>query len=300
MAFVWLHFGNQSYRNGTVNDREFAGGDRVESAAHDKQLPTLYLSGVGKHRCGDLHTDRLAAVCERSWSSDEASTLAAMSDTFRLMTANLYNGNVDPVSLARVLATVDPDVIVCQEFARNVADVIATHFPHTDLHPASSYQGRAVAARFPFTPGLLTLPARRASIATFSAGVHPALPAGLELVGAHLVNPIDRPLRVTASMRREQVSGILEHLRGVSTPSVVAGDMNATPMYRSYRRFAAELTDMPASVKPLRTWGPWPWFPRLLRIDHIFANGLECVANQRVKVGGGDHSLLVVDLRTKQ
>jgi endonuclease/exonuclease/phosphatase (EEP) superfamily protein YafD len=223
-----------------------------------------------------------------------------MSDTFRLMTANLYDGNVDPNSLARVLAEVDPDVIVCQEFARNVANVVAEHFPHTDLHPASGYQGRAVAARFPFTSGSLALPERRASVAAFSPGVHPSLPTGLELVGTHLVNPIDRPLRVTASVRHQQVSGILEHLRGISTPCAVAGDLNATPVYRSYRRLAAELTDMPASVRPLRTWGPWPWFPRLLRIDHVFANGLECLATQRVKVRGGDHSLLVVDLRTRR
>ncbi|VAW09336.1 hypothetical protein MNBD_ACTINO02-705 [hydrothermal vent metagenome] len=222
-----------------------------------------------------------------------------MSDTFRLMTANLYDGNVDPAALSRVLDEVAPDIVVCQEFAHNVAEVVAAHFPYTDLHPASGYQGRAVASRFPFAPGTLNLPVRRASLATFAPGAHPALPKGLQLIGAHLVNPIDRPLRVTSAIRRQQVTGILEHVADTRQPQVVAGDLNATPVYRSYKRLAAELTDMPGTVGAVRTWGPWPWFPRMLRIDHIFASGLECRAVHRVKVTGGDHSLLVVDLRSK-
>jgi endonuclease/exonuclease/phosphatase family metal-dependent hydrolase len=227
-----------------------------------------------------------------------ASTLAPMSTTFRLMTANLYDGKVDPSSLAQVLEAVAPDIIICQELEANAAEVIATHFRHADLHPASGYQGRAVAAQIPFESGSLELPARRASLAVFPKGAHPALPDGLDLVGTHLMNPIDRPLRVTAAIRRQQVTGILDYLTRTNVPRVVAGDLNATPLYRSYKRLAGELTDMPKTVGAVRTWGPWPWFPRLLRIDHVFAGGLECAAVHRVNVKGGDHSLLAVDLRS--
>lgn len=219
-----------------------------------------------------------------------------MSEPLRLMTANLFDGNVDPESLARVLSKVEPDIMVCQELATNAADVIANHFPHHDLHPAGGYQGRGIASRFDFLSGVLWLPTRRASLATFAPDVHPAIPDGLHVIGTHLVNPIDRPLRLSAKIRHEQVTGILEQAKLAQTPVVVAGDLNATPLYRSYRRLAGAMTDMPKSVGPVRTWSPWPKFPWLLRIDHVFAHGLRCSRVEGVKVAGGDHSLLVVDL----
>ena len=220
-----------------------------------------------------------------------------MSVSFRVMTANLFDGYVDPDSLARVLGEVEPDIMVCQELATNAAEVIADHFPHHDLHPAGGYEGRGIASRFDFRAGVLWLPTRRASLATFAPGIHPAIPDGLHVIGTHLVNPIDRPLRRSAKIRHEQVTGILEQVRMAQTPVVVAGDLNATPLYRSYRRLAGAMTDMPKSAGPVRTWSPWPKFPRLLRIDHIFSEGLVCTAVRRVEVEGGDHSLLVVDLQ---
>lgn len=221
-----------------------------------------------------------------------------MSVPFRLMTANLFDGNVDPDSLARVLSEVEPDIMVCQELATNAAEVIADHFLHHDLHPGGGYQGRGIASRFDFLAGVLWLPTRRASLATFAPDVHPAIPDGLHVIGTHLVNPIDRPLRLSAKIRHDQVTGLLEQVKLTQNPVVVAGDLNATPLYPSYRRLAGALTDMPKSVGPVRTWSPWPKFPRLLRIDHIFSNGLVCTAVRRVEVKGGDHSLLVTDLRT--
>ena len=186
-------------------------------------------------------------------------------------------------------------VVMVRLFA---AEVIADHFPHHDLHPAGGYQGRGIASRFDFLAGVLWLPTCRASLATFAPDVHPAILDGLHVIGTHLVNPIDRPLRLSAKIRHEQVTGILEQVKLVQNPVVVAVYLNATPLYRSYRRLAAVLTDMPKTVGAARTWAPWPWFPRVLRIDHVFANDLECTAVRRVKVAGGDHSLLVVDLRS--
>ena len=83
---------------------------------------------------------------------------------------------------------------------------------------------------------------------------------------------------------------------------LVAGDFNASPAWPVYRRVAGRLEDAAVLVakerggRPSRTWGPAPGTPRLLRIDHVFVEGVRPVDTRVVTIPGSDHSGLLVEV----
>jgi endonuclease/exonuclease/phosphatase family metal-dependent hydrolase len=74
--------------------------------------------------------------------------------------------------------------------------------------------------------------------------------------------------------------------------------MNATPVWPAYRRLTSMLTDGIAEAgASRRTWGPFWWSPRMLRIDHVLVSSGVRVLDAHVRtVRGSDHSAVVVDI----
>lgn len=217
---------------------------------------------------------------------------------FRLMTANLFTRWVDPDHVAAVIDEHRPDVLVAQELAPRAAEVIAGRFPHHVLSPDNAYSGWGMASRLPAVieegrPG-------------WGRGGHGLIEVGQTVVHVatvHILDPMKLPPWRTAWRRREQVEALFSWGDALpdGEPQLVAGDLNASPMWPVYRRLTSRWTDLVEQAagavgsRAPRTWG-LPGGPRLLRIDHVLGTNLTPTNPMVIPIKGSDHSAVLLDL----
>jgi endonuclease/exonuclease/phosphatase (EEP) superfamily protein YafD len=122
-------------------------------------------------------------------------------------------------------------------------------------------------------------------------------------LNVHLAAPHVHPVVQRLWDRRGQVRDVIAHLD--ATPRrrrVLAGDLNATPLWPAYRRLRERLGDAVEEAarrngrRAERTWGPWYGSARILRIDHVLVQGLIATETRVLPIRGSDHSALVADL----
>jgi endonuclease/exonuclease/phosphatase family metal-dependent hydrolase len=213
------------------------------------------------------------------------------------MTANLYNGRARPEALREVIQAFDPDVLAVQEISPNAAGVIADAFPFRQLEPRDDTLGLGLALRRPGVVDRVPLGDRTMQRVVLDPAYWLGLGSQVEVLNVHLHNPLDGVMRAARAVRRRQLAALHEALAPPSPPRVLVGDLNATPLWPLYRRLREVATDAACAVDSTRaTWAPWPWLPRLLRIDHVFVQGLVPTAAETIHIRGSDHSALVVDL----
>lgn len=224
-----------------------------------------------------------------------------MTASFRLVTANLWNGRADPDAFADLVQALEADVVAVQELSARQAERLARVLPHGRLDPRPDFRGMGIALRHPGVVRRLALPFRDACIADLQLpgdGVDP-----IEIINVHIVAPHVPPPWRTFRVRQGQLAALERHL-GASPARrrTLVGDLNATPGWPLYQRLAARLSDAAVeaarlnSHRPQETWGPWPGAPRLLRIDHVLTQGLAVHQVRVVPIPRGDHSAVVVDL----
>lgn len=222
-----------------------------------------------------------------------------MDSVLRLMTANLLHDRCDVDHFASVVEDLEPDIVVAQELGPRCAEVLKGIYPNHRLHPTHGFLGRGIATRFDAEFGDIEMPGRSSTFATIHLGE-----TSLRLAGIHLLNPINYPWWVTARTRGGQLDALFRWLDegGGEVPVIVAGDFNASPAWRAYRRVAARLDDVVvewaarSGSRPERTWGWRPGWPRMLRIDHIFGRGVRAEHVQVIPIRGTDHAAVVADL----
>lgn len=208
---------------------------------------------------------------------------------FRVVTANLYNCHVDTEALGRLIEEEQPDFMALQELSPAAAGVIAARLPHGLLLPSEDTTGMGIAAREPVTVRRHPLPHRDALVAD----------AGFDLWSVHLANPVDAPPPWRA--RRDQVEALASAL-DTGRPTLLVGDLNATPLWPAYRRLNQRLDDGVAEwarregIRPQRTWTYHGWTPPLLRIDHALVRGLRVVHAHTRHLPGSDHRPLIADV----
>lgn len=217
---------------------------------------------------------------------------------FRLMTANLLHDRCDASDFSRLVETLDPDVIVTQELGPFCADVVAGAYPKHRLQPALDFTGRGIATRFEAEFGDIRMPGRMGTSVLFDVEGTP-----VRVAGVHLLNPVMFPWWRSAQGRGRQLDELFAWLEeDPNTPTVVAGDFNASPRWPVYKRTAARLTDLVAEwasvegTDPKPTWGWRPGWPRLLRIDHVFGTRVRAREVSVHPIEGSDHASLAVDL----
>lgn len=221
-----------------------------------------------------------------------------MGASFRLMTANLLHDQCDLADFARLLAVTDPDIIVIQELGPQCAEIVTGAYPNHRLRPALELTGRGIATRFDAEFGNIDMPGRDGTSALLDVDGRV-----LRLAGVHLLNPINFPWWVSARGRARQLAGLFEWLEDGEGPVVVAGDLNASPVWPAYRQVAERLTDLIAvraeadGTRAAATWGWRPGWPSMLRIDHVFGSGVEAARVEVEPIAGSDHAAVVVDLR---
>jgi len=220
----------------------------------------------------------------------------------RVVSANLRRGLADAGAFAALVRELDATVLAVQELGPQQAEQLARLFPHGKLEPTPEGTGLGIALRHPGDVERLALPERDAQVARLRAGDWPGMSRDVEVVNAHLANPV---IGTPASwrFRRGQVDGIAAYLSSAEPcPRLLVGDLNATPRWPAYRRLAAELDDAALLAAARhgrtaeRTWGPYPGSPRLLRIDHVLVDGLDVLDFRLVSIAGSDHSAVVADL----
>ena len=214
----------------------------------------------------------------------------------RILTQNLYNGRADPRSLDDALRVHAPDVVAVQELSIGGAKVLNDWGTTVLLDPRDDTTGMGIAVRGPASLDRLEFPHRNPVRAVLSSSDW-GLDADLEIVNAHLVNPIARPLALSRRLRQQETTALERILVDEAPSRVLVGDLNSSPLWPLYRRLRSTATDGAlAAGTARRTWAPWPWAPRLLRIDHVFTQRVRVLRTSVIRIAGADHSGLLVDL----
>lgn len=239
--------------------------------------------------------------------------------TIRIVSYNIHtclglDGRLSPSRIARVLATLSPDIIALQEVdvlrkrsgsmdqAQKIAAALEMKLCfHSSFNVADEKYGNAVLSRFPLEiirSG--TLPSSRPNQEPRSA-----LWVKVDVAG-HAINVMNTHLGLSSAERLRQVDALLgdewiENAR-CQGPVILCGDFNASPRSPVYKRLTARLRDAQQENRlrrPQRTWfSPLP----LARIDHVFVSpGLSVlkadVLRTQLSSAASDHLPLYVDVQ---
>ena len=215
----------------------------------------------------------------------------------RVLTANLYNGQAAIGSLRKVLEREQPDIAAFQELDPAQARVVEQHFGHGKMDPRRDHHGMGIGALNPISVERFAMTHRDGWKAMMREADWPQLDRDVELLNIHVQNPLMRPLRETAANRTGQVDDLLAYIGAKRMARIVVGDMNASPSWKVYKRLAARLQDAAMATNTAKaTWAYFSPLPRMLRIDHVFIEGLIALETRPVRIKGTDHSALVADL----
>lgn len=211
------------------------------------------------------------------------------------MTVNLLNGEGDPTVLASLLDRHRPDVLAAQELSANQAEVLERHFGHGIAKPRDDNEGMALMAQREIGVEVLPLPYRDGFVGHIEVDGAP-----VEVITIHLANPIDGPTGKFGE-RRRQLAAVTPRL-ALPGRRVLLGDMNSTPAWPAYWKLRRHMDDAIADwagregVMPQRTWAYRPSWRAMLRIDHVFTDGLIATDVAVRKVEGSDHRAVIADL----
>jgi endonuclease/exonuclease/phosphatase family metal-dependent hydrolase len=209
----------------------------------------------------------------------------------RIVTYNVHrclgrDGQISPARIAEVIAACDADIVALQELdigrarsggvdqAQEIARELGMHMHfHPALTVMEEHYGDAI---------LTTRPSRLIrGDALPSWGqrrfVEPrgALWACVNVGGAD-VQIINTHLGLRGPERLMQVDALLgpDWIRhaGCQEPVILAGDLNAIPRSRVYRRLAAHLRDAQLCQRSRRQQATYPSGAPFLRLDHVFVS----------------------------
>jgi endonuclease/exonuclease/phosphatase family metal-dependent hydrolase len=223
--------------------------------------------------------------------------------TIRILSANLWNGRVDPEAFADLVDALAIDVAAVQEMTPEQGYALANVLPHGELQPDRRNNGMGIVMGRPAKMSSIPMHCRDARVAHLEPSEWPELDEPLEIINIHIVAPQVMLPKPSFVIRPHQVRILREHIgRRRDAQRVVLGDLNSTPLWPAYWRIKSHLTDAAVAVarktgrSTRRTWGPWPRSPRLIRIDHGFVSGLEVHGFDVVEIPGGDHNAIVMEV----
>ena len=217
----------------------------------------------------------------------------------RVVTANLYVLNPDPVAAGRALRAARPDVLVVPELnAQGLAGLDAAGLLQDLPHVVVQSEGRrdetvGLFSRLPLRDverhriGGRTLPRATVSV----AGVD------VRVLSAH---PLP-PLSVYTEVWRRSLADLAAESRAVELPTVVAGDLNADRDHAAFRDLLATGLRDAHDERGRGLARTWPERFPILHLDHVLVRdgtgGRVTVLDVReIEVTGRDHRAVVADL----
>ena len=210
----------------------------------------------------------------------------------RIMTANLWNTNVEVASFTAALDQFEPDVVAVQELDHGAAEELRARYPYGEIRPGG-VAGCALVSKSPMDVSVIEIPFR--PLLTTTVGIDGQ---AVNVGAVHLGNPValaDLP------HRWHQLAALLDADDGTS-PAVLVGDFNSSPAWPAYRKLAKSYQDgaadwaKRAGQRPPRTWNYKAGIPKALRIDHVWVRGLDVHELNTAGIAGSDHLALIADV----
>jgi endonuclease/exonuclease/phosphatase (EEP) superfamily protein YafD len=245
--------------------------------------------------CGVFAAVNAALVLPLLWPA--AGVAPGAGSRLRLVAVNVHTANQRSDLVLEFLRGADADVILLMEvddrWLSALEPLRGTH-PHGIAEPRDDNFGIALFSRRPLT---------NCSVTELGLALVPSIEATLEwggqaiqLLGTH---PLPPGSAEYASLRNEQFLEIAAYVRRQARPTVVLGDLNATPWSP---HFAGLLRDsgLRNSSQGRGLFASWPaWLPLgRIPLDHCLVPPAVQVVGKRLGPRiGSDHLPVVVDLQ---
>lgn len=226
------------------------------------------------------------------WLSTTAARqpLPAAAPPISIATVNVESGNTEHERLRGYLRRRRPDLVAILELTpawAQAVDDLADLYPHRLMEPRPDNSGVAVLSRWP----LVTAEVQAFGITPYPNAivlVQPDRGPAFRFVATHPYPPVN----AEATRRlRTQLAGLADFLARPGPPTIVAGDLNATPWSVAFRDFVSTtgLRDSSLGHGLQPTWNARLWLPRI-PIDHILVPRDTVVLRRAVGPAlGSDH-----------
>ncbi len=227
-----------------------------------------------------------------------------LAGSIRVFSGNLWWGRACPEGLVELIRSYQIDVFAAQELGHDNAEAISSELAHGCLEPDGGFHGMGIAMRFPGSYERIPMKLRDARRVVLDPDDWAGLERPVDLINVHFQAPHAILPFPSFRVRHRQLSALEGFVdASPSDARAVVGDYNAAPGWPLYRRMARLFDD--AAILSARsegrdvepTWGPTPESPRLFRIDHAMAKGLEVDGFRVVDIPGSDHSGILFDCR---
>jgi endonuclease/exonuclease/phosphatase (EEP) superfamily protein YafD len=221
-----------------------------------------------------------------------------------VMTANLRFGSADTAQLVGLFVAHDVDVLVLEEVTpQAVARMKSAGLDRVLPHQAGRPSPRSTHGTMVFSRTRLSHVHRlNTNFNSYSLDVALGAPKGtLHLLAVH-------PHPPTGDIRgwHAEQTVVRRAAAGLSSPAVIAGDLNATMDHASLRELQGRGYD-DAATQARSGWQPtWPSsgivsplginVPSLVAIDHVMARDLRATRTQTFPIEGTDHRALLATL----
>ncbi len=224
----------------------------------------------------------------------------ASSNSFKVMSYNIWVHNQDIAAVVAVIQQEQPDILLLQEASpmavRTLKNRLIDLYPDGELYAAHEPQlYQAVISRYPLTPrGAMLWKGRTQKVLVDTPG------GPIAVWNVHPYAPLPW------SWQYQQISGLTKDIAAVDGPLIVGGDFNTTDQAETYWLVNRHLSNahweagwgfgftFPSPSRRFRGQVP---IPSLIRIDHIFYNEHFFALNARTlpTPGGSDHLPVVAE-----
>ncbi len=218
----------------------------------------------------------------------------------RALFANVGRWNVDHDRLVALIRWIQPDIIALAEVDDPWIESLATisdDYPHRVLATREDNFGTALLSRFPLASG---------SIESIGRLRLPSIVATVETSGGSwrilVTHPVP-PFHASAyGSRNSQIAGLAAYVGDDTIPTLVLGDLNASPWSPYVRdlRARAGLTSAATGLRALYTWPVGiPLFA--LALDHcLYSTAAVAVGYRVLENIGSDHYPILCELSRRE
>lgn len=219
------------------------------------------------------------------------------SSPIRLLSQNVNTSNQHYAEVLELIAAEQPDMVLLLEVDARWMEQLKSldaAYPYSCSSPRTDNFGIALWSRFELKDTRIE-PMTEARVPTIMTDV--AAPGGrFRFIGTHPLPPVSSRY---VALRNEQLGLIAAEVSSNHEwPTIVAGDLNATPWTGAFRDLlrVGRLQDLSRGFGPQRTWPASNWMMRI-PIDHVLATDGITVVNHGVGSDvGSDHLGLIADL----
>lgn len=222
-------------------------------------------------------------------------TLPTGTPTLRAMLLNVNSRQGDVARVEQVVRELRPDILVLEEVNSRWMPALARlseAYPHTIVEPREDNFGIGLFSKLPLVEGEVAY-IGGADVPTILATVDVG-DTNLQVVATHPLPPIGSEY---SHWRNEQLARLPRYI-DASQPTLLLGDLNATPWNHYFRRLLKQ-TGLLDSSRGHGVQGSWPSFlpsPLRIPIDHVLHSPAVVVVNRAIGPDvKSDHLPVIVD-----